>query len=225
MLLKNKNLNSQKIFYTILCLKSRSARFNLSRFNFSYLDNTHGDGLTHVADREATQGRKLLEGLDAHRLGRLQHHDGGVTALYALWILLGGLAGTAVAFLLDFSKLAGNVSGVAVEHWRVAVADLSRVIQDDDLGGEVGGTARRLILGVAGDVTAPQLLHGDVFHVEANIVAGQGFRQRLVMHLDGFHLGGESRRRESYQHTLKLEIYRFIYKNPLIRLEYNNKDN
>lgn len=169
--------------------------------NFSYLDNTYGDGLTHVADREASQGRELLEGLDAHRLGRLQHHDGGVAALYALRILLGGFAGTAVALLLDLGELAGDVSGVAVEHRRVAVADLSRVIQDDDLGGEVSGTARRLVLGVAGDVAAPQLLHGDVLHVEANVVAGQGFRQRLVMHLDGFHLGGESRRCESYQHT------------------------
>jgi len=80
------------------------------------------------------------------------------------------------------------------------------MVQHDDLGGEVGGSARRLILGVAGHVAAPQLLHGDVLHVEADVVAWQGLRQRLVMHLDGFHLGSEGRRREGNQHTLKLQI-------------------
>lgn len=200
LLLENGNSNNKIRLYDFEV--AFSVRFReIFRDIFSYLDNTHGDGLTHVADREAAQGWELLEGLDAHRLGRLQHHDRGVAALYALWILLGSFAGTAVALLLDLGELAGDMSGVAVEHRRVAVADLSRVVQDDNLSGEVSGTARRLIFGVAGDVAASQLLHGDVFHVEADVVAGQGFRQRFVMHLDGFHLGGESRRRESHQHT------------------------
>ncbi|EZA61406.1 hypothetical protein X777_07739 [Ooceraea biroi] len=131
------------------------------------------------------------------------HHDGGVAALDALWILLGGLARTAVTLLLNLGEFAGNMSSVAVEHRRVAVADLSRMIQHDHLGSEVGGAARRLVLGVTRHVAAPQLLHGDVLHVEADIVTRQGFRQRFMVHLDRFHLSGESRRREGHQHTLK----------------------
>lgn len=180
--------------------------FHQVKGRLSYLNNTHGDGLAHVADREAAQRRKLLESLDAHWLGRLQHHNGGVAALDALRVLFGGLAGAAVALLLDLRELAGDMGGVAVEHRRVAVADLSRVIQHDHLGGEVGGAAGRLILGVAGHVTAPQLLHGDVLHVEADVVARQGFRQSLVMHLDRLDLGRQGGRREGHQHTLNSGI-------------------
>merc|ERR1712012_40300 len=54
--------------------------------------------------------------------------------------------------LHDLGELASNVGGVAVEHWGVAVGHLSGVIQHDDLGGEVGDTGGRLVLGVGGDV-------------------------------------------------------------------------
>lgn len=40
---------------------------------------------------------------------------------------------TAVALLLDLRKLARNVRGVTVQHRRVAVADLPRVVQHDHL--------------------------------------------------------------------------------------------
>jgi len=152
--------------------------------NPPYLNNTHGDSLTHIADREAAQRWELLEGLDAHRLGRLQHHDGGVATLDALWILFGGLARAAIALLFDLGEFAGDMGSVAVEHRRVTVADLSRVIQHDHLGSEVGGAARRLVLGVASHIATPQLLHGDVLHVKADVVTRQGLRECLVVHLD-----------------------------------------
>ena len=41
--------------------------------------------------------------------------------------------GTAVALLLDLRELAGDVRSVAVQHRRVAVADLPRVVQHDHL--------------------------------------------------------------------------------------------
>merc|ERR1712165_172336 len=105
--------------------------------------------------------------------------------------VLGGLASTPVNLLHDLSELASNVGGVAVEHWGVAVGHLSRVVQHDDLGGEVRDTGGRLILGVGGDVASLDVLDRHVLDVEANVVAGNGLRQGLVVHLDGLDLSGE----------------------------------
>merc|ERR1719367_792750 len=101
-----------------------------------------------------------------------------------------------VNLLLDLSKLAGDVGGVTVQDWAVAVADLTGVVQDDDLGSEVRDSGGGLVLAVGGNVTSLDVLHGDVLDVESNIVSGNGLRQRLVVHLhrlnlSGQHVGGE----------------------------------
>ena len=75
-------------------------------------------------------------------------------------------------------------------------AHLAGVVEHDDLGGEVGHAARRLVLGVRSDVAPLDVLHRDVLDVEANVVAGDGLGQRLVVHLDGLDLGGELHRGE-----------------------------
>ena len=72
------------------------------------LDDTHGDGLPHVTDSEPSEGRVVGEGLDTHGLAGSQQHDGGVTGLDELGVVLGGLAGTAVNLLLDLSELRGS---------------------------------------------------------------------------------------------------------------------
>ena len=72
------------------------------------LDDTHGDGLPHVTDSEPSEGRVVGEGLDTHGLAGSQQHDGGVTGLDELGVVLGGLTGTAVNLLLDLSKLTKN---------------------------------------------------------------------------------------------------------------------
>lgn len=134
------------------------------------LDDADGYGLPHVTDGEATERREVGEGLDAERLGRDEGDHGSVTRLDKLGVLLGGLAGTAIALLLDLGELAGNVGGVAIQDGGVAVGDLARVVQHDDLSEEVGGTLGRVVLGVTGDVAAAQLLDRDVLHVEADVV-------------------------------------------------------
>merc|ERR1719447_972880 len=82
-------------------------------------------------------------------------------------------------------------SEVTVEHWGVAVGHLSRVVQHDDLGGEVGNTGGGLVLRVGGDVASLDVLDRHVLNVEANVVAGDGLGQGLVVHLDGLDLSGE----------------------------------
>merc|ERR1712134_160306 len=92
------------------------------------LDHTDGDGLPHVPDGEPSKGRELGEGLNAHGLAGEQLDDGSVSGLDELGGVLGGLASTPVNLLHDLGELASNVSGVAVEHWGVAVGHLSGVV-------------------------------------------------------------------------------------------------
>ena len=83
------------------------------------------------------------------------------------------------------------MSGVAIKDGAVAVGDLSGVVKDDDLGGEVGHTRGGLVLGVGGDVSSLDVLDGDVLDVEANVVSRNSLGKRLVVHLHGLDLSGQ----------------------------------
>ena len=54
-------------------------------------------------------------------------------------------------------ELACNVCGVAVEDWGVSVSDLSRVVEDNDLGGEGSSLLGRVVLGVTADVSSSDI--------------------------------------------------------------------
>ena len=56
-----------------------------------------------------SEGRIVSEGLDTHGLAGSQQDDGGVSRLDELGVVLGGLTGTTVNLLLDFSKLEKKV--------------------------------------------------------------------------------------------------------------------
>merc|ERR1719323_2742262 len=133
----------------------------------------------------------VSEGLDTHGLAGGQQDDGGVTRLDELGVVLGGLTGTAVNLLLDLSKLASNVSGVAIKDGAVAVGDLSGVVEDNDLGGEVRNTGGGLVLGVGGNISSLDVLDGDVLDVEANVISGDSLGEGLVVHLHGLDLSGQ----------------------------------
>lgn len=90
---------------------------------------TYGDANHQIL----TEGRVLGEAFDAHRLARNHVNDGGISRLECFGIVLQLLAGAAVYLLLQLCELAGDVSGVAVQHGGVAGADLARVIEDDHL--------------------------------------------------------------------------------------------
>jgi hypothetical protein len=126
------------------------------------LDDTDGDGLTHVTDGETSKRRVLGEGLNAHGLGGLHLDDGSVTRLDELGRLLNDLTGTTVNLLDQLGELASNVGGVAVENGGVSVSDLTGVVHQDDLSVEGLGTLGGVVLGVTSNVTTTNLLDGDV---------------------------------------------------------------
>ena len=87
--------------------------------------------------------------------------------------------------------LASNVSCVTIKDRRVSIADLTRMIEDNNLGSEIRDSRGRLVLGVRGHVSSLDVLHGDVLDVEADVVSGNSLGERLVVHLHGLDLGGQ----------------------------------
>ena len=55
------------------------------------LDDTDGNGLSHVSNGETSEGSELAEGLDTHGLAGDQLDDGGVSRLDELGLSLCGL--------------------------------------------------------------------------------------------------------------------------------------
>jgi len=109
------------------------------------LDDTDGDGLTHITDGETSERGVLLEGLNAERLGGNHLDDGSITRLDELGELLNGLTGTTINLLENLGELAGNVSGVAIQDGSVSVGDLTGVVQDNDLSSELFCSLRSLL--------------------------------------------------------------------------------
>ncbi len=80
-----------------------------------------------------TQWWVLREALHTHGLARDHKNNGSIPRFESLGVVLKLLARTTVDLLLELSKLAGNVSSVAVQHWGISLRDLTRVVQNDDL--------------------------------------------------------------------------------------------
>lgn len=164
-------------------------------------DDTDGNSLPHVTDSEASQRGVGLEVLNAHGLLGNHGDNTGISLLDELGVLLNDLTSTPVELGSDLVELAGNVGSVAIEDRGIAVTDLSRVVHDDHLSGEVDSTLGGIVLGVRGNVATTDLLDGDVPHVEANVVSRVGGRQLSVMHLDGLALRGDTRGGEVDHHA------------------------
>ena len=155
------------------------------------LDDTDSDGLAHVTDSETTERGVVGEGLNTHGLGGNHLDDGGITGLDELGRVLNGLTSTAVDLLKKLRELASNVGSVAVQNRSVTSADLTGVVQDDDLGVEGGSAHGGVVLGVTGNVTTADLLDGDVLDVEADVVTGETLLELLVVHLNGLDFSGD----------------------------------
>ena len=97
---------------------------------------THCNSLPHIADSETSQWWVVGESLDTHWLGWHHLDDSSITRLDELGVVLDGLSGTTVDLLEDLRELASDVGSVAIKDWGVTSTDLTRVVQDNDLGVE-----------------------------------------------------------------------------------------
>lgn len=165
------------------------------------LDDTDSDSLTHVTDGETTKRRVVGESLNTHGLGGNHLDDGGVTRLDELGGSLDGLTSTSVDLLKELGELAGNVGGVAIENGCVSGTDLTRVVEDNDLGVEGSGSLGGVVLGVTSNVSTANFLNGNVLDVESNVVTGETLSELLVVHLDGLDFSGHVGGSEGDDHT------------------------
>ena len=165
------------------------------------LDDTDSDGLLHVSDSESTEWWEGSEGLDGHWLGWGHSDDTSITGFDGFWEFLSDGTGSLVHFVLDFSELASDMASMAIEDWRVTVHDLTWMVHDDDLSLEVVSVLCWLSLGIGGNVTSLDVGGGKSLNVETNVVSRNGLGDLLVMHLDGFAIGGDSDWAEGDSHV------------------------
>ena len=97
------------------------------------LDDTDGNGLLHVTDSKTSKRSVVGEGLDAHGLGWDHVNHGSITRFDKLGVVFQLFARTTIAFFFDLLELAGNVGSVAIQHGRISILDLSRVVQHNNL--------------------------------------------------------------------------------------------
>ena len=103
--------------------------------------------------------------------------------------------------LYNHFYLASNVSCVTIKDRAVSIADLTRVVKNDDLSSEVCDSRCWLVLRVGGDISSLDVLDRDVLDVEANVVSGDSLWERLVVHLHGLDLSGQHVGGEGDDHT------------------------
>jgi len=165
------------------------------------LDDTDSNGLSHVTDGETTKRGVLSESLNTHGLGRNHLDDSSITGLDELGGVLSLLTSTTVNLLDQSVELASNMGGVAIKDGRVSSRDLTRVVEDNDLGVERRASLGGIVLGVTADVTTSDILNGDVLDVETNVVTGETLSEELVVHLDGLDFSGDTSGGEGDDHT------------------------
>lgn len=97
-----------------------------------------------------------------HRLARDKFDNAGITRFDKFGGGFKRFATPTVDLLNEFGEFAGNVSSVTIKDGCIASADLTRVVEDDDLSIERSSFLRRVVLRVGGHITATDILNGDV---------------------------------------------------------------
>jgi hypothetical protein len=105
-------------------------------------------------------GQPLLT--DTHRLAGDKLDNGSITRLNELRAVFKRFASSAINLLLKLSELARNVSSVAIEDGSVTSTDLTRVVEDDDLGIKGSSLLGGVVFGIRSDVATADILDGDV---------------------------------------------------------------
>lgn len=110
------------------------------------LDDTDGNGLSHVTDGETTKRGVDVVLLDTHGLAGHKFGDASITRLDELGVRLDRLTRSAIDLLDELSELASNVGGMTIEDGSVTSADLTRMVENHDLRVEGRGLLGGVVL-------------------------------------------------------------------------------
>jgi len=154
------------------------------------LNDTDGNGLPHITDGETTERRVLIVGLNTHGLAGDKLGNARITGLDELGRGLNNLSAPPVNLLKQLGELASNVGGMTIQDRSVTRANLTGVVEDDNLGVEGSGLLGRVVLGVGGDISTADILDRDVLDIEADVITRLAGFELLVVHLDRLHFSG-----------------------------------
>ena len=175
--------------------------------------------MPHVTDGEATKWWILRVRLHTHWFAGDKLDDAGIARLDELGGLFDSFARSAIDLLKKLREFTGNMGSMAIKDRSISGANLTRVVEDDDLSIEGRSLLRRVILGVRSDITAADIFDRDVpkeekavvlhlvtdiehsLHVKTDVVTRKTFHKLLVVHLDGLDFSGDVGGGESDHHS------------------------
>jgi len=129
-----------------------------SDFLGDFLDDTDGNGLSHISDGKSSQRWVFGENFNNHWLGGDEFNHGSISRFNVLWFLFEFFTTSSVDLGQDFREFAGNVCSVAIEDWGVTSMDLSRVIQNDNLSNKEISFLRWVDFGVSANESSSKIL-------------------------------------------------------------------
>jgi hypothetical protein len=94
-----------------------------------------------------------------HRFAWNKFDNTGITGLHELWIVLQGLATPTINLLDELSELTGDVGSMAIEDGCIASANLTGMVENDDLSIEGSGFFGGVVLRVRGNITTTNILN------------------------------------------------------------------
>ena len=109
------------------------------------LDDTNSNSLPHVTDGKPTKGWVLIVRFHTHWLARDKLDDGSITGLDKLGRGFYDFATSTVDLLDQLGEFTSNVGGVAIKYGCVAGTDLTRVVEDNNLGVKRGSFLSRVV--------------------------------------------------------------------------------
>jgi hypothetical protein len=134
------------IINSLFCLDSL---FLCDAFNYP-----HSHSLFHVSHCKSSQWRVFLKGLQDHWFLRNHSYKGSIPSLNEFRKFLSDGPGPSLDLAYYFLKLTSDVSCVAVEDWAVPIADLSWVVNNDNLGQELQSCLCWVVLSIGSNVAS-----------------------------------------------------------------------
>jgi hypothetical protein len=148
------------------------------------LDDTNSNGLPHITDGEPTERGVLVIALDTHGLAGDELGNASVTRLDELGRLFKNFSTSPVDLLNQLGEFAGNVGGMTIQDGGVTRANLTGVVEDDNLGIEGSSLLGGIVFRVRGNVSTTDILNRDVLDVETDVVTRLAGLELLVVHFD-----------------------------------------
>src|SRR6266851_470384 len=169
---------------------------NLALF-LDLLNDSHANSGSHVANRESSKLRNVLEGFKHHWSERPHLDESTVPYFEERGLFLNYLTGSRVQFAYQFLEGYTNSSRMGVQYWSVSGSDGGWMVNDNNLANECLCDRWRIVR-VTHDLASPNLILCDTADVEPNVVSRFCFGHSNVVGLDRLALADLPGRHEDH---------------------------